>query len=376
MQQNGFKNIVNDAMPPEVAGEVDSSKASRPAQIVGHDALILITGSNGFIGSRVVSKLLQAGLRNLRCFVRPSSNLSRLREIGATPGANIEIVSGNLLSRDDCASAAKDAVVVFHLAAGIEKSFAGSFMNSVVTTRNLLDAVLATNRLRRFVNVSSLSVYSNWNLRRGAMLDEYCELESSPVQRAEAYAFAKLKQDEIVLDYGQKFGLPYVILRPGAVYGPGAKQLTARVGIDTFGFFCHVGGGNIMPLTYVDNCADAIVRAGLSPCVDGETFNIVDDELPTSRKFLRLYKKHGRRFRSIYVPYPLFYGLCALWEACSRWSKGQLPPVFNRRRCSVYWKGNRYANQKLKTRVGWKPSIPFTEASRLYFEYVKAGSQC
>jgi nucleoside-diphosphate-sugar epimerase len=342
------------------------------AHIVRNDNLILITGSNGFIGSRVVKTLLESGFCNLRCFVRPSSNLSRLQEIcAATPGAKIEIISGNLLSTSDCARAAKDVTVVFHLAAGIEKSFAGSFMNSVVTTRNLLDAVLATRKIRRFVNVSSFAVYSNWNLRAGELLDESCELEGDPVNRAEAYAFAKLKQDQIVADYGKRFGLPYLIMRPGAVYGPGAKQLTARVGIDTFGIFCHLGGGNQIPLTYVDNCADAIVLAGLHTDVDGETFNIVDDDLPSSRRFLKLFKKHGRQFKSLYVPYWLFYTFCFLWESYSRWSKGQLPPAFNRRRCAVYWKGNRYANEKLKKRVGWKPAIPFPEASRRYFEYVR-----
>src|SRR5712671_7216397 len=110
--------------------------------IIGFDDPILITGSNGFIGSRVVEALIRLGFTNLRCFVRPSSNLTRLNEILASaPGVRAEVISGNLLSLDDCKSAAKDVNVIFHLAAGFEKTFPGSFMNSVVTTRNLLDAV-------------------------------------------------------------------------------------------------------------------------------------------------------------------------------------------------------------------------------------------
>jgi nucleoside-diphosphate-sugar epimerase len=127
-------------------------------------------------------------------------------------------------------------------------------------------------------------------------------------------------------------------------------------------------------LTYVDNCAEAIVLAGLRPGVDGEVFNVVDNDLPTSRQFLKMYKKHGKRFRSIYVPYWLFYGFCWVWEKYSRWSEGQLPPVFNRRRCSVYWKGNSYTNQKLKDRLEWRPTVAFSEASRRYFEYVRKTS--
>ena len=340
--------------------------------IVGFDDPILITGSNGFIGSRVVEILLRSGFTNLRCFVRPSSNLGGLRGIlEKTPKAQVEIMQGNLLSREDCAQAARDVAVIFHLAAGIEKTFPGSFMNSVVTTRNLLDAVVRSGTLQRFVNISSFAVYSNWNIRRGGLLDETCELESRPVERAEAYAFAKLKQDQLVIEYGQKYDIPYVILRPGAVYGPGTKHITARVGIDTFGLFFHLGGSNRIPLTYVDNCAEAIVLAGIKTGVDGQVFNVVDSDLPRSRKFLRMYKKQGKSFRSIYIPYWLFYGLCWLWESYSRRSKGQLPPTFNRRRCATYWKGNEYSNQKLKNLLGWAPAVSFSEASRRYFEWVR-----
>ena len=69
-------------------------------------------------------------------------------------------------------------------------------------------------------------------------------------------------------------------MRPGAVYGPGKSQLTGRIGIDTFGVFLHLGGSNQIPFTYVDNCAEAIILAGLVQGVDGEVFNVVDDESP------------------------------------------------------------------------------------------------
>jgi nucleoside-diphosphate-sugar epimerase len=343
--------------------------------IIGLDDLILITGANGFIGSKVVAALIGSGFTNLRCFVRPSGDLTGLNAILETAAEpRVDVMQGNLLSREDCAKAAKGVVVILHLAAGIEKTFPGSFMNSVVTTRNLLDAAVRFGSLKRFVNVSSFAIYSNWNIAGGGLLDETCELESQPVERAEAYTFAKLKQDQLVLEYAQKYGVPCVILRPGAVYGPGAHQITVRVGIDTFGIFFHLGGSNQIPLTYVDNCAEAIVLAGIKPGVDGEVFNVVDDDLPTSRQFLKMYKRQGKHFKSIYVPYWLFYCFCWAWEKYSQWSEGQLPPAFNRRKCAAYWKGNRYSNQKLKDRLGWRPMVSFSEGSRRYFESVRESS--
>ena len=336
---------------------------------------ILITGSSGFIGSRVVDVLLREGFTNLRCLVRPSSELAALHTVLAKyPMARVEVLRGNLLSPEDCAAAAKDAALIFHLAAGNEKSFAGCFRNCVLTTRNLLEAAVHFGRVRRFVNTSSFTVYSNWNLVSGALLDESCPLEDEPVQRGEAYTFAKLYQDQVVVEYSLRYDLPFVIMRPGVVYGPGGHHITPRVGIDTFGIFFHLGGANQLPLTYVDNCAEAMVLGGLEPGVDGEVFNIVDDDLPTSREFLKKYKREGKRFRSIYIPYWCFYRLCSLWERYSQWSRGQLPPVFTRRRCATYWKGNKYTNRKLKDRLGWQPRVSFSEARRKYFEDIRKAS--
>ena len=325
---------------------------------------ILITGSNGFIGVSVVKTLLEYGFSNLRCFVRPSSYLGGLKNVFAKfdAGRNIELVTGDLLSRDDCQKAAEGISIIYHLAAGMEKSFAGAFMNSALATRNLMDAFLQFGKPKRFVNVSSFAVYSNLTLKRGALLDETCPLEDAPQERFDLYGFGKLKQEELVKEYGSKYELPYVIVRPGYVFGPGKRDLSGRVGISTFGFFIQVNGSNFLPLTFVDNCAEAIVLAGLKAGIDGEIFNVVDDNLPTGRQFLKAYKKKVRFFRSIRIPYFAGYGLCSLWEKYSKWSKNQLPPAFNHRRCDAEWKGNCYSNRKLKDQLGWKPRVPMEEA--------------
>ena len=260
-------------------------------------------------------------------------NLDRVRAEGDASG--IEVVPGNLLSRDTCTSAARDVAVVYHLAAGVEKSFPGCFLNSVVTTRNLLDAVLATGTLKRFVNVSSLAVYDNTQIRRGGVLDETCEIDSHLVERFDPYAYGKAEQDALVREYGASRALPYVIARPGVTFGPGKNKIPGRVGIDTFGVFLHVGLRNRMPFTYVENCAEAIVLAGITLGIEREEINIVDDDLPTSGEFLRRYKRSVRRFLSIPVPYPAFYLFNFAWEKYSTWSGGQLPPAFNRKTCGA-----------------------------------------
>jgi nucleoside-diphosphate-sugar epimerase len=327
------------------------------------DERILVTGSSGFIGAKVVETLLEFGFTNIRCFVRPSSRLERINEVLGrfSIEREVDFFVGDLLSSNDCRKVTDGISIIFHLAAGFDKSFAGAFMNSALATRNLLDGFLEHGRPKRFVNVSSFAVYSTLGLKRGGTLDETCPLEDTPQARFDPYGFGKLKQEELVRDYGSRHGLPYVILRPGYVFGPGKRELSGRVGVSTFGFFIQINGSNLLPLTYIDNCAEAIVQTGLRTGIDGEVFNIVDDELVTGREFLSACKK-AMPFRSVRLPYPLAYGACVLWEKYSNWSGGQLPPVFNRRRCAAEWKDQRYSNEKLRERVGWKPSVPMKEA--------------
>jgi nucleoside-diphosphate-sugar epimerase len=329
---------------------------------------ILVTGANGFIGAKVVEILLEYGFLKLRCFIRPSSRLDRFEKALSQfdAGKNVELVRGDLLSRDDCRKAAEGVSIVYHLAAGMEKSFAGAFMNSALTSRNLMDAFLRYGQPKRFVNVSSFAVYSTISLKRGDLLDESCPLEDAPQERFDAYGFGKLKQEELVKEYGRKHKLPFVIVRPGYVFGPGKRELSGRVGVGTFGFFIQVNGSNFLPLTFVDNCAEAIVLAGLKANVDGEIFNVVDDELLTGRQFLGDYKKKVKSLRSIRIPYFAGYGLCCLWEKYSKWSKNQLPPAFNRRRCAAEWKGNRFSNRKLREQLGWEPRVPMKKAMEAF----------
>jgi nucleoside-diphosphate-sugar epimerase len=344
--------------------------------IIGSNDPILITGANGFIGLRVVENLVDRGFRELICLTRPSSNSAKLEALVGRRGseARIRVVKGNLLSREDCAAGTKGVAAIFHLAAGgSDKSFPDAFMSTVVTTRNLLDASVQCESLKRFVNVSSFAVYSNMRKPQWRLLDESCPIETRPDLRGDAYCFAKTKQDAIVAEYGERFGLPYVIVRPGYVYGPGKQSISSRVGIDTFGIFLHLGGSNMMPFTYVDNCADAIVMAGLKRGVEGEVFNIVDDDLPSSRQFLRLHKRNVARFNSVYLPHLASHSLCWMWEKCSKWSEGQLPPSFNLRRWHALWKKTRYSNEKLKTRVGWIPKISTGDGLRRYFEGCRDG---
>jgi len=105
--------------------------------------------------------------------------------------------------------------------------------------------------------------------------------------------------------------------------------------------------------------------------IKGQVFNIVDDDLPRSCEFLKLYKREVKNFTSIPIPYWAWFLFCCLWEKYSKWSERQLPPVFNRRTCAVYWKGNRYSNRKAKELLDWHPRVNMSEGLQRFFAFIQ-----
>lgn len=341
--------------------------------IIEKDDFVLITGSNGFIGSKVVEKLAERGYKNLRCLVRKSSNLDKLDAVFKKyPNINFQLFKGDLLNKNDCDEMTKDISLIYHVAAGMGGSFAAKFLNSVVTTRNLIEAAILKEQLKKILNVSSFSVYSNFKMKRGAILDETCALEQDYMAIYNPYSFAKVEQDKMVIELCTKYKIPYTIVRPGTVYGPGAREkLTAHIGNKTFGILLHIGGSNLLPLTYIDNCADAIVLCGLDQKTNDQVINIVDKDKITCRKFLKLYKRNVFYFKSIYVPYRIFYLFSVFWEKLAKKTHYSIPAMINPRKASFFWKGNKYSNRKLKELTDWEQKVPFEEASKLYFKYMK-----
>lgn len=334
---------------------------------------ILVTGAGGFLGVNVVERLLAHGHKDIRCFVRDSAKAARLIELEKTyPDAHLEVISGNLRAKADCARAVEGISLVFHLAAGMKGAAAELFTDSVVVSRNLLEALEGRDPATekpRVVLVSSFGVYGVVAMKRGARLDELAPLEAHPELR-DVYSYSKLRQEQLFWEFQKKDGFELVVLRPGVIYGPGGGHFSTRVGLQIGPVFFHLGGGNLLPLSYVVNCAEAIVIAGTHADAANHVYNVHDDDLPTASSYLRRYKKQVRPLRSIRLPYFMTRILARLLEIYHRRSLGQLPAILTRYKVAAAWGGNRFTNAKLKS-LGWRQLVSTHEAMAKTFEYFR-----
>lgn len=331
---------------------------------------LLVTGAAGFLGAAVVERLLAHGYADIRCNVRRREDIRKFDALSRRyPQANIEYCIGNLKYRSDAAGAVEGVELIFHLAARKKGVAADLFLDSVVGSRNLLEAI-GDRRPMRIVLASSFGVYGVAGLSRGAMVDEQTQLETRP-ERRDPYSHAKLRQEELFWTYQRRNGFELVVVRPGVIYGPGSGHFSDRIGLTIGGWQLHVGGGNPLPLSYVENCAEAMVVAGTHPDAAGQVYNVHDDDLPTCREYLRAYKKSVAKVPSVRAPYFAMQFLSKILVKYHGYSRGQLPAILTPYKVRNLWGGNRFDNSKLHS-IGWKQLVPTAEALRRSFAAFRA----
>jgi len=328
---------------------------------------VLITGASGFLGRKVSALFAHSYKGEVRCLVRPGTDLKGLREACGDEFDKLHLVTGTLLSQTDCNSIVEGVDLVVHLASGTSGAPAEHFLNSSVATRNLLNAMSVTKP--KLIHCSSFSVYGCESLPKGTLINEESGLEPHPELR-DIYAQSKIHQEKIVFEMCQRLEIEFACIRPGVIYGPGGGAISSRVGLKLFGRFLHLGRNTTIPITYVENCANVflvLAKRGVYGC---NIYNVVDNDLVTSKEFLKLYSANVEKLRSISIPYPLLFAMSLACEKYHKYSDGQLPDIFTRYKTKSMWKGFRYTNEKIKA-LGWSQIIPTSEGLRNHFDFLR-----
>ena len=262
---------------------------------------VLVTGGSGFLGGRLLQTLSAREIP-----VRATTRLrSRTQEL---PG--VHWVQADLASEDDLRNALCDVDTVFHCAAlcGAPGSVRDYQRVNVDGSMRLL-RVAKECGVRTFVYVSSLSVYAAPDLAE-TILNESAPLEPRAHERG-AYTQTKLAAEAAVLEYARNNPFPrVVVLRPGTIYGPGAKLPVGRFQLPSPSNRPLVVGSRRVPagLVYVDDVVDAMLAAAQSRVPTGSVYNITDSHECDQEELARTVTQvSAGRIRPLFAPYPLVW---------------------------------------------------------------------
>lgn len=234
---------------------------------------VFVTGAAGFIGSHLSEALVKAGA-DVRALVHYNS-LGRSGWLEESPlQPEMRIIAGDICDRDSLRDAAKDADVIFHLAALIAIPYSYHAPTSYVRTNvegtlNVL-SVAREIGVERVVHTSTSEVYGS---------AQYVPIdEKHPLQGQSPYSASKIGADKIAESFFCSFNVPVVTVRPFNTFGP---RQSARAVIPTIITQCLTTGkvslGNLHPtrdLNYVSDTVEGFLAAASSPRALGGTFNV------------------------------------------------------------------------------------------------------
>ncbi len=317
----------------------------------------LVTGAAGFLGRSIVERLLREGIE-VRSLVRPER---RPQAVGG------EVCEGDICDDAAVATAVRGIDCVVHAAAKVETAGAWeAFAEANVRgTRRVIRAAYAAG-VRRIVHISSLSVYAV--PRDGVTITEDSPYESESDARG-PYSRSKLAADRIALFEAQR-GAPVVVLRPGLLYGPGRRPPLARQN------FCVVGCQLILarrryplPLSYVDNVADAVLLAATG-AQNGGAFTVVDENVPQRDYVLTYRQAAGERWRPVFLPVGAIKIAARGLETGLGWV-GRRSPVTShqlRRATDGAW----YDCSRAERVLGWRPAVSVREGLNRTFASLRS----
>jgi 2-alkyl-3-oxoalkanoate reductase len=319
----------------------------------------LVTGANGFLGRYVVAEALRRG-HTVRALVRSAADAEKH---GWTNHPKIEVAVGDLRRRQGLTDTVRGVDAVLHLAAAKGGDVYDQLAGTVVATENLLAAMNEAN-VQRLVLCSTFSVYDAHRTAANRLIGEDAMIEQTPLER-DGYAITKLMQERLAQKWCVEKNWPLTIIRPGVIFGRD-NLANGWAGIEGKKFWIRTGANATVPVTYVENCADAIVMSTEFDAAKGETLNIVDDELPTQARYLdEIRQTMVPRPFVIPVPFWMMRAIASSAAVFNRYFCGggaKTPSLFVPCRLAARGKAFRYTNAKAKRLLGWSPRFGLRDA--------------
>jgi nucleoside-diphosphate-sugar epimerase len=316
---------------------------------------IALTGANGFIGQHIVEAAL-AGGHDVLALDRSAAPAPWLR---GDRRVSTRVV--DLLAPDNLAEAIAGYDCVVHLAAVMRGD--AQYSETLAMTHNLLLAMDSAG-VRRLVGVSSISILDYARSAAMACIDEATAVND---HTDEMGPYARTKRDQeraLVAWQNTSPDKTLVVLRPGIVYD------MQHLSMAHAGFFLGARGlaavhDGSVPFVHVENVASATLAATRVAQENAGrliTLNLVDDELPSQREYLRLLRARGH-IGSWFVPLPwrLYAALTRTLGATvgALGKRDKVPDSWRTASVAARQKPFRFSNAEAKRLLAWQPTASF-----------------
>ncbi|MEM3980477.1 MAG: NAD-dependent epimerase/dehydratase family protein [Ignisphaera sp.] len=248
----------------------------------------LVTGGCGHIGSFVVRKLLERNINSVKIIDNLSAYpFDQLNHFCTDflEDDRVMFIKGDIADMETVKRAINNVDVVFHLAAYADVAATiynpdEDFRSNVIGTYNVLKASLEAG-VKRYVFASSAAVYGNQQLQNSSKPVKFHEdMKPNPLS---PYANSKLWGENQARVFHDLYGLKTVSLRYFSVYGPlqipkprshsWVIAIFLMRAINNKPLLVY-GGNQVRDFIYVEDVAEATVKAAEIEDVVGETINI------------------------------------------------------------------------------------------------------
>src|SRR5262245_9380474 len=322
---------------------------------------VALTGATGYTKGRLLSALQRRG-DHVSALVRPASVTPALRASGA------RLVEGDLRDEAGLDRLVAGADAVLHVAAVYRTAgHPDSYYRDVNVggTERLLEAA-ARSGVARFVHTSTVGVHGDV---KNPPADE-----TSPLAPGDVYQVTKAEAERKALEFQAKRGLPVVVVRPGAIYGPGETRLLKLFRAIARGRYAVVGSGRpFYHPVYIDDLVAGFLLALDHPRAPGEAFIVAGPRYVSQAELASLIARHtGGRVLPFRVPArPLVWAGAVCEALCIPFG---IDPPLHRRRVEFWTKSRAFSIEKARRILGYQPRVDLDEGiARTAAAYREAG---
>ena len=271
-------------------------------------ARIVVTGGAGFIASHIIDRLVEAN----QIVVYDNMKRNALRFTAFKDHKNLKVVEGDVLDAARLDEVVAGADICIHAAAiagiySVGDSMTRTMKVNLLGCYNALESC-TKHKVGRFMDFSTSEIYGPYSYRS-------TETDTAKVGPASEkrwiYAISKLAGEHFAHAYAADFGLKVVTVRPFNVYGPrqvgeGAVQQIVGRALANTDITVFNDGSQIRAWCYVDDFADAFVRAMHRDEAVGQVFNIGNPQATTTVLGLAqaLIRLTGSKSNIIFKPHP------------------------------------------------------------------------